>query len=84
MHNLQRRGCALLGIDDCPTLEAQRERFISHGWTNCMAHDMNTIYGALPRDDVQRSALGDGVMLALTPFAECRRLRCWMSSKSGS
>jgi tRNA wybutosine-synthesizing protein 4 len=53
--NLESRGCPLLGLRGHPTLDSQRLRFESRGWTRARALDMNDIYRfVLPADDVRR------------------------------
>jgi tRNA wybutosine-synthesizing protein 4 len=55
MANLEARGCPLLGLRAHPTLESQKERFESRGWTVARALDMNDVYRFyLPEDDVRR------------------------------
>ena len=51
---LQYRGCSLLGINACPDLDSQRQRFLSNGWGNTWAMDMAETYRLLPQDEVQR------------------------------
>eukprot|EP00064_Thunnus_orientalis_P019088 superscaffoldBa00004624_g19198 len=54
IENLQRRQCALAGVETCQSLESQRDRFLKTGWENADALDMMTVYGMLPQDDVAR------------------------------
>ncbi|KAI3426176.1 hypothetical protein D9Q98_008553 [Chlorella vulgaris] len=42
--NLESRGCALLGIEATPTLDAQQRRFTSCGWHRADAHTMQHVY----------------------------------------
>lgn len=58
VRNLQRRGCALLGLHRYPTLESQIKRFEEEaGWTRALSWDMNTVYTrVLDRKDVARVA----------------------------
>ncbi|CEM03436.1 unnamed protein product [Vitrella brassicaformis CCMP3155] len=44
VRNLQARGCPLLGIHEYPTLDSQRQRYVSLGFTRCEAADMNDVY----------------------------------------
>ena len=41
---LQSRGCPLKGLPSTPTLEAHRQRFLTNGWENAHALDLDTIY----------------------------------------
>ncbi len=52
--SLQLRGCSLLGINGCPDLEAQRQRFLGNGWQCAWALDMAEVFQQLPRDEIQR------------------------------
>lgn len=53
--NLMRRGCPLLSVHDYPTLEDQRQRYLTRGWQNAFIGDMNEIYNRrLDRTDVMR------------------------------
>ena len=63
----QGRGCPLLGLRSHPTLEAQEERFLSRGWSQARALDMNDVYRFfIPADDVMRYA---DIIYALLVFA---------------
>uniref|UniRef100_A0A0D6R1K3 Leucine carboxyl methyltransferase 1 homolog n=1 Tax=Araucaria cunninghamii TaxID=56994 RepID=A0A0D6R1K3_ARACU len=42
--NLESRGCALLSLNDTPTLEAKQALFTDLGWQKAVALDMDTIY----------------------------------------
>ncbi|EFN56319.1 hypothetical protein CHLNCDRAFT_22266 [Chlorella variabilis] len=42
--NLESRGCALLGIEATPTLEAHQQRFTDCGWHRAEAHTMDHVY----------------------------------------
>jgi len=68
LDNLQHRGCGLAGVDHCASLETQKARFRSSGWSHCEAIDMMAVYHSLPQDDVQRiekiEMLDDYEMLA--------------------
>lgn len=56
VQNLAQRGCPLLSIHDYPTKAAQCERFLSSGWGQCTAVDMNDVYARhLDQEDVQRT-----------------------------
>merc|ERR1712216_140783 len=51
--NLMRRGCPLLSVHDYPTLEDQRQRYLTRGWQQAFIGDMNEIYDRrLDRADV--------------------------------
>lgn len=53
--NLAQRGCPLLSIHEYPTLEDQRERYLSRGWERAAVWDMNTVYSRyLDQADVER------------------------------
>mmetsp|Transcript_18037 Transcript_18037/g.38549 ORF Transcript_18037/g.38549 Transcript_18037/m.38549 type:complete len:363 (-) Transcript_18037:214-1302(-) len=53
--NLMRRGCPLLSIHDFPSMDSQRERFLSRGWDQCAIADMNKVYDKyLDCKDVER------------------------------
>ena len=52
--HLQYRGCSLLGINACPDLDSQKQRFLGNGWGNAWALDMAETYRLLPRDEVHR------------------------------
>jgi len=56
MDNLKRRGCELKGISAHPTLDAQRDRFLSRGWTSVFAWDMKKVYYNL-LDSVDRARI---------------------------
>ena len=47
VQNLERRGCPLLGLPDCPELADQRRRFEQCGWSGAHAVDMNEAYGLI-------------------------------------
>lgn len=52
--NLNSRGCSLLGVDHCRTLDTQKARFLESGWEGADAMDMLTVYKHIPQLDVQR------------------------------
>ncbi|XP_062517631.1 leucine carboxyl methyltransferase 1-like [Corticium candelabrum] len=54
VENLRLRSCALLGADDCESLDRQMSRFRDCGWKRVNAVDMWDVYNMLPADDVQR------------------------------
>lgn len=41
---LQSRGCPLKGLPATPTLEAHQQRFLTNGWEEASALDLDTIY----------------------------------------
>eukprot|EP01121_Diplochlamys_sp_Union-15-3_P001050 TRINITY_DN10911_c0_g1_i1.p1 TRINITY_DN10911_c0_g1~~TRINITY_DN10911_c0_g1_i1.p1 ORF type:complete len:338 (-),score=47.05 TRINITY_DN10911_c0_g1_i1:27-1013(-) len=47
IQNMQSRGCPLLSVTAFPTLESQKNRFLSLGWQNVYAVDMNYVYNNL-------------------------------------
>ncbi|XP_061463298.1 leucine carboxyl methyltransferase 1-like [Rhineura floridana] len=51
--NLQSRQCNLVGVDDCRTLDTQKEQFLLNGWETANAVDMIKAYNCLPKDDVK-------------------------------
>ena len=51
---LQHRRCSLLGIDACPDLESQRQRFLRHGWAEAWGLDMADVYNLLPKEERAR------------------------------
>ncbi|KAK8791127.1 hypothetical protein WA158_005758 [Blastocystis sp. Blastoise] len=54
--NLNERGCPLLSLEKYPTLEDQKKRYISRGFTYCDSETMhNVYYNLLPMKDVQRA-----------------------------
>lgn len=55
VRNLEARGCPLLGLKDCPTLETQRKRFTDNGWQLSEAIDMNAVYARLDTTDRMRT-----------------------------
>ncbi|CAI5792445.1 leucine carboxyl methyltransferase 1 isoform X1 [Podarcis lilfordi] len=54
VENLQSRKCSLVGVDDCRSLDSQKERFLQNGWETANAIDMMKAYNCLPKDDVRR------------------------------
>ncbi|XP_064381999.1 leucine carboxyl methyltransferase 1-like isoform X2 [Halichondria panicea] len=52
--NLAHRGCSLLGINACPDLESQKQRFLGNGWQCTWALDMAEVYQQLPKNEIQR------------------------------
>ncbi|XP_054851032.1 leucine carboxyl methyltransferase 1 [Eublepharis macularius] len=54
IENLQSRQCNLVGVEDCRSLETQRERFLVSGWETAKAIDMMEVYSCLPPGDVKR------------------------------
>ena len=54
---LQHRGCTLLGINACPDLESQKQRFLNGGFSNAWALDMMEVYRLLPPADTHRCVL---------------------------
>uniref|UniRef100_A0A3B3YKI7 Leucine carboxyl methyltransferase 1 n=1 Tax=Poecilia mexicana TaxID=48701 RepID=A0A3B3YKI7_9TELE len=54
IENLQRRRCALAGVELCQSLDSQKERFLRAGWDQANALDMMAVYSVLPQDDVAR------------------------------
>eukprot|EP00731_Ephydatia_muelleri_P010121 Em0005g707a len=52
--HLKSRGCSLLGIEACPDLHSQKERYIQNGWQGAWSLDMNQVYMLLPREEVAR------------------------------
>ena len=57
---LQHRRCSLLGIDACPDLQSQQQRFLKHGWSDSWAVDMAQVYDLLPRDERHRYSYSMG------------------------
>eukprot|EP00916_Digyalum_oweni_P003983 GHVL01007097.1.p1 GENE.GHVL01007097.1~~GHVL01007097.1.p1 ORF type:complete len:231 (-),score=63.76 GHVL01007097.1:825-1517(-) len=60
VENLALRACPLLGLHEYPTLDAQKLRYTTLGWTGdgggCDVEDMNTIYDVcLNREDVLKA-----------------------------
>lgn len=54
--NLMQRGCPLLSIHTYPSLDAQRERYMTRGWTQVELSDMNDVYkNKLDQSDVERT-----------------------------
>eukprot|EP00052_Salpingoeca_macrocollata_P018451 m.151682 g.151682 ORF g.151682 m.151682 type:complete len:217 (+) comp20701_c0_seq12:171-821(+) len=54
LRNLRTRGCALLGLEACPDLAAQKQRFLAAGFGQADALDMNGVYLRLEEDDRKR------------------------------
>jgi len=54
IENLQQRGCSLAGVEHCTSLDTQRARFLSTGWSSSDAMNMLDVYKSLPQTDVQR------------------------------
>lgn len=55
VENLLNRGCPLLSIFEYPTLELQKERYLSRGWERAWAASMNDVYSRyLDQKDVER------------------------------
>jgi len=52
--NLQRRGCALLGLHAFPDEEAQRRRFLDAGWDHAESYDLNIMYQRYVTPDERR------------------------------
>lgn len=53
--NLMQRGCPLLSIHTYPTLDSQRERYMTRGFTNVSVSDMNDVVRKnLDQADVER------------------------------
>jgi len=53
--NLAERGCPLLSVFDYPSMEAQKNRFLERGWSQCQVKDMNEIYkNHLDQSEVER------------------------------
>jgi len=51
LENLQSRQCALLGAKGNPTVQSQRESFLTAGWEGAEAKDMMEVYKKLPKED---------------------------------
>eukprot|EP00050_Salpingoeca_kvevrii_P008590 m.303806 g.303806 ORF g.303806 m.303806 type:complete len:303 (+) comp16234_c0_seq1:22-930(+) len=54
LRNLQSRGCALLGLAACPTVDAQIQRYLAAGWQQASAADMGAVYRSIPSEERQR------------------------------
>nr|XP_020660497.1 leucine carboxyl methyltransferase 1 isoform X1 [Pogona vitticeps] len=54
IENLKSRQCSLVGVEDCRSLDTQKERFLLSGWETASAIDMVTVYNCLPPEDVRR------------------------------
>lgn len=52
--NLRARDCFLHGVSACASLETQKQRFTSQGWTGATALEMMNVYMHLPKADLQR------------------------------
>ena len=53
--NLEKRGCKLLGIKECPDEVAQEKRMLEHGFTTAKAEPMLTIHNErLDKDELAR------------------------------
>ena len=50
----QQRGCTLLGINACPDLKSQEDRFLNNGFSSAWALDMAEVYRLLPPTEKQR------------------------------
>ncbi|KAK7483172.1 hypothetical protein BaRGS_00025576 [Batillaria attramentaria] len=54
VENLRTRDCLLHGVAACASLDTQKQRFTSQGWTDATALEMMTVYTHLPKADLQR------------------------------
>ncbi|XP_014663738.1 PREDICTED: leucine carboxyl methyltransferase 1-like [Priapulus caudatus] len=54
LRNLMGRGCELLGVDACRSLETQKQRFLLTGWNGAESLEMMQVYKRLPQADIQR------------------------------
>uniref|UniRef100_T1H3B6 [phosphatase 2A protein]-leucine-carboxy methyltransferase n=1 Tax=Megaselia scalaris TaxID=36166 RepID=T1H3B6_MEGSC len=54
LSNLRARGCSLAGVDFCLSLETQKNRFLSTGWSGCRAWDMIQVYQSISASDRHR------------------------------
>ncbi|XP_014667912.1 PREDICTED: leucine carboxyl methyltransferase 1-like [Priapulus caudatus] len=54
LRNLMGRGCELLGVDACRSLETQKQRFLLTGWNGDESLEMMQVYKRLPQADIQR------------------------------
>lgn len=55
VENLMQRGCPLLSIQEYPTIDSQKERFLQRGWHRASAGDMNQVYAQyLDQADIDR------------------------------
>ncbi|XP_069104544.1 leucine carboxyl methyltransferase 1-like [Argopecten irradians] len=46
--NLKTRDCILSGVQDCQSMESQKQRFTNQGWQGADGMDMSQIYKCLP------------------------------------
>jgi len=51
IQNLERRGCALLGLTAFPDEESQKRRFLQEGWDRAECYNMNILYAKYVSND---------------------------------
>eukprot|EP00756_Hemistasia_phaeocysticola_P012219 Hpha_TRINITY_DN15178_c4_g5::TRINITY_DN15178_c4_g5_i1::g.129706::m.129706 len=54
VENLSQRGCPLLAIEKYPDLEAQKKRYLEHGFVSSEAHTMNECWERVPFTERRR------------------------------
>lgn len=54
LENLKSRGCGLVGVKHCISMQSQLDRFLKNGWSGAHGSDMLQIYHGLPPQELTR------------------------------